>query len=114
MLEPQIRLIPKPMRRLHFLRHDDVLNADAEIPVLVVSRLVGEHVPRREGDLAVLDARADANRALVHVEVRPDAVARAVAVIEALSPQELAGEGVEGEAGRSLGEDGGVEGDDAF
>ena len=114
MLEPQIRLLPEPMRRLHLPRHDDVFNADAEIPVLVIARLVGEHVPRRERDLAVLDARADANRPLVHIKVRPHAVTRAVAVIEAFGPQELAGEGVEGEAGRSLGEDGGVEGDDAL
>ena len=114
MLEPQIRLLPEPMRRLHFPRHDDILNADAEIPVLVVPRLVGQHIPRRERDLAVLDPRADANRALVHIEVRPHAVTRAVAVIEAFSPQELASEGVERETGCSLGEDGGVESDDAL
>lgn len=114
MLEPQIRLIPKPMRRLHFPGHDDVFNPDAEIAVLVIARLVGQHIPRRERDLAVLNPRADANGPLVHVEVRPHAVPGAVAVIEALLPQELASEGVEREAGRALGEDGGVEGDDAF
>ena len=114
MLEPQIRLVPKPMRRLHFLRHNDILNADAEIPVLVIARLVGEHIPRRERDLAVLDPCADANRPLMHIEIRPHAVTRTVSIVEAFCPQELASEGVEREAGRSFGEDGGVEGDDAF
>ena len=114
MLESQIRLIAKTMLRLHFLGHDDILDPDPEIAVLVVARLIGQHVAGGQGDLAVLDARADPDGTLVDVEVRPDAVPGAVPVVEALLPEELAREGVEREAGRAFGEDGGVERDDAF
>ena len=113
-LESQIRLVAKTMRRLRFASHDDVLDADAEIAVLVVTRFVREDVAGREGHLAVLDARADADGSLVHVEVGADAVAGPVPVVEPLAPEELAGEGVEGEARGAFGEDGGVEGDDAL
>ena len=114
MLEPEIRLIAKPMLRLHLLGHDDVLDADAKVAVLVVSRLVGEHIARLQGHLAVLDARADADGAFVDVEVRAHAVARAVPVVEPLFPEELARERVEREARGALGEDGRVERDDAL
>lgn len=114
MLEPQIRLVAKPMLRLHLPRHDDVLDADAKVAVLVVPGLVGQHVARLQGDLAVLDAGADADGALVDVEVRAHAVARTVAVVEPFSPEELAGERVEREARGALGEDGRVERDDAL
>lgn len=114
MLEPQVGLIAKPMLRLHLLGHDDVLDADAKVAVLVVPRLVGQDVARLQGDLAVLDARADADGALVDVEVGAHAVAGAVPVVEALFPEELAGEGVEREARGALGEDGRVERDDAL
>ena len=114
MLEAQPRLVAEPMRRLHLAGHDDVLDADAKGAVLVVARLVGQDVAGREGDLAVLDAGADPDGALVDVEVGADAVAGPVAVVEPFLPEELPGQGVEGEAGGALGEDGGVEGDDAF
>ena len=114
MLEPEIRLIPEMMRRLHLLRHDDILDADPEVAVLVVARLVGQHVAGREGNLAVLDPRADPDGSFVDIEVGSDAVARAVSVVEALFPEELAGEGVECEAGCAFREDGGVDGNDAF
>ena len=41
-------------------------------------------------------------------------MAGSVPIVEPFRPQELAREGVEREAGRAFGEDGGVEGDDAF
>lgn len=50
----------------------------------------------------------------MHVEVGTDAVAGAMAVVEAVGPEELPREGVEGEAGGAFGEDGGIEGDEAF
>ena len=50
----------------------------------------------------------------MHVEVGADAVAGAVAVVEAVGPEELPREGVESEAGGAFGEDGGGEGDEAF
>ena len=48
------------------------------------------------------------------IKVGADAMAGSVPIVEPLRPQELARERVEREAGRALGEDGGVEGDDAF
>ena len=41
-------------------------------------------------------------------------MAGAVSVVETVGPEKLAREGVESEAGGSLGEDGGGEGDEAF
>lgn len=114
MLEPQIRLIAKPMPRLHLPAHDDVFNPNAKVAVLIVPRLVRQHVPRRQRNLAVLHARAHADGTLVDIEVGADAVAGPVPVVEPFGPQELPGEGVEREAGGAFGEHGGVEGDDAF
>lgn len=113
-LEAQIRLIAEPMLRLDLLGHDDVLDADAKVAVLVVSRLVGQDVAGREGDLGVLDAGADADGALVDVEVGAHAVARAMPVVEAVLPEELARERVEREARGAFWEDGCVERDDAL
>ena len=48
MLEPQIRLIAKPMPRLHLPAHDDVFNPDAKVAVLIVPRLIRQHVPSRQ------------------------------------------------------------------
>ena len=114
MLEPQIRLVAKMMPRLHLPAHDDVFDPDAKVAVLVVPGLVRQHVAGRQRHLAVLDPRADADGALVDVEVGADAVAGPVPVVEPFRPQELPGERVEREAGRAFGEDGGVESDDAL
>lgn len=114
MLESEIRFVSKTVLRLHFPRHDDILDPDAKVAVLIVARLVRQYVAGRERHLAVLRARADPNGTLVDVEVRSDAVTGAVSVVEALLPEELARQGVQGEAGGAFGEDGGVESDDAF
>ena len=114
MLEPQIRLIPKMMLRLHLPHHDDILDPDAKVAIFVVPGLIRQHIPGREGNLAVLHTRADTDGALVDVEIGADAVTGAVSVVETFFPEELAGERVEGVARRSLGEDGAVERDDAF
>ena len=114
MLEPQVRLVPKMMPRLRFLRHDDVFDPDAKVAVFVVARLIGQDVAGRESNLAVLKARAHPNGTFVDVEVGSHAMPGAVPVIEALRPEELASEGVESEASRTLWEHGGVESDDAF
>ena len=114
MLEPQPRLIAKPMPRLHLPPHNHILNPNAKVAVFIVPRLIRQHVPRRQRDLAILDPRADANGALVDIEIGADAVAGAMSIIKAFGPQELPGERVEGEARGSFGKDGGVEGDDAF
>ena len=114
MLEPQIRFIPKPMLRLHLAHHDDVLDPDAKVAVFVVPGLIRQDVTGREGHLAVLNAGADANGALVDIEIGPDAVAGAVPVIEPFGPEELAGQRVEGVSRRALWENGGVERDDAL
>jgi hypothetical protein len=82
-LKAQIRLLAERVLRLRFLHHDDVLDADPEGAVLVVARLVGDHVTDCEGDFRVLDAGADADGAFVDVEVGADAVAGAVAVVKA-------------------------------
>ena len=114
MLEPQIRLIAEAMPRLHLPAHDDILNPDAKVAVLVVPRLIRQHVPGRQCHLAVLHPRAHTDGTFMDVEVGADAVACSVPVVEPLCPQELPRERVEREAGRAFGEDGGVEGDDAF
>ncbi len=114
MLEPEIGFISKMMLRLHLLRHDDILDPDPEVAVLVVTGLIGQHIAGRERNLAVLNPRADPNGAFVDIEVRSNAVARAVSVVEALLPKELASERVQCEAGCAFGEHGGVDGDDAF
>ena len=114
MFEAEIRLTTELVRRRDFFRNDHVLDADAEIAILVVARLVGKHVPGRERDFGKRDAGPDADGAFVHVQVRADAVAGAVPVVEAFAPEELAREGVDLEARRAFGEDGGVERDDAF
>ena len=114
MLEAEIRLVAEPMCRLRFFRDDHVLDADAEAAVFVVARLVGQDVAGRERDFGKRDARADADGAFVHVEIGADAVACAVAVIQAFAPKELAREGVDLEPGGAFGEDGGVDRDHAF
>ena len=110
----QIRLISKTMLRVHFPGHDDVLDPDTEIAVFIVSRLIGQHVPGREGNLAVLNTRADSDGTLVDVEVRAHAVAGTVAIVETFLPEELAGQGVQGEPAGAFGKHGGVESYDAF
>ena len=114
MLKAQVRLIPEMMLRLHFPGHDDVLDPDAKVAVFVVTGLIGQHITGGQGNLAVLNARADTDGTFMDIEIRPHAVTRSVPVVEALFPEELAGEGVEREARRAFGEDGGVEGDDAL
>ena len=114
MLEAQIRLIAKPMPRLHRPAHDDVFNPNAKVAVFIVPRLIREYIPSREGNLTVLKPRADADGAFVDIEVGADTMACSVPVVEPFFPQKLPSERVEREARRALGEHGGVESDDAF
>ena len=114
MFEPQIRLIAKPMPRLHLPAHDDVFNPNAKVAVFIVPRLIRQHVPSRQRNLAVLHPRANADGTLVDIEIGADAMACPVPVVEPFFPQELPRERVEREAGRAFGEHGGVEGDDAL
>lgn len=83
MLESQIWLITEFVFRLDFFYQNHVLDSDAELAVFVVAWFVGEDVSCCERDFGELDACADADGAFVHVEVGADAVACAVAVVEA-------------------------------
>ncbi len=92
-------------RQLLVLRHEgQVLDADAEAPVLVVARLDRHQVALHErGRHDVLEAV----RPLVNAEVLPHAVAGAVVVVAAGQPQVPAGEHLvplAGGAGRERGQ----------
>mmetsp|Transcript_32340 Transcript_32340/g.78524 ORF Transcript_32340/g.78524 Transcript_32340/m.78524 type:complete len:284 (-) Transcript_32340:1139-1990(-) len=112
--EPQVlplveRLAPHA-RHLRPPRDEQVLDADAEGALLVVSRLVGDDHPLLQAD-GVGVPRRDGVRPLVHVERGADAVPRAVEVVEPRLPQREARERIERRAGGVLREDGGVERD---
>lgn len=67
--------------------HDDILDADAELAVLVVAWLIrNAHAWLKLHFIAA----ADAIRTLVHVQVAANTMASAVLVVEASSPEVLA------------------------
>ena len=65
--EPGLAAEAVRRRRVRLDADDDVLDADAELAVLVVARLVGDDVAGREGDFGADRAGADADGALVDV-----------------------------------------------
>ena len=83
-LKPQVGLVSELVLRLHLPDHDNVLNADSEGSVFVVPRLVRYHIPRCERDFRELDSGANADRALVYIEVRAYAMTCAVSVVQAI------------------------------
>src|SRR5690606_36869768 len=78
---------------------DEVLRADAVGAVLVITGLVGNDHARLERHAV---AGRDADRALVHAEEVPDAVAGAVGIGDSVLPQELPREDIDLRAGGPL------------
>lgn len=85
MLEAEKRAFAKLERRLHLLDECDVLDADAEVSILVVARLNRRDIARCHVDVGVVLSRADANGSFVHVQVGAYTVACPVAVVQSLS-----------------------------
>jgi hypothetical protein len=73
------------------LTKDHILNADAELAVLVETRLVTDAHALDKLDLA---CAADALRTLVHIEASSDTVSRPVLVVETGSPEVLSGKNI--------------------
>ena len=55
-LETKIWLVAKFVFRIYLLYHDDVLDADTEGAIFVVSWLIGDHVSRGKRNLGILNS----------------------------------------------------------
>lgn len=82
-LEAQKGLIAKLELRLDILDDDDVLDANTERPVFVVTRLVRKDLASCEGYFSVVWAVSDTHGAFVNVQVRANAMARAMPEVKA-------------------------------
>ena len=84
MLEPEEGLVAKGVLRLGLADDGQVLDADAVRAIFVEAGLDGQDVAGRERHVDILLPSADADGALVDVEVGAHAVAGTVPVVEAV------------------------------
>lgn len=98
MLHLQIPLPPKITSRLRHLHPNNILNSKPELAIGIISRLVRDHMPRLEGSLVVYRFGAYSLWSFVDVKEVADAMPCAMAVVEAVGPEVLAGENIEGVA----------------
>lgn len=82
MLEAEIWLVAKFVLGLGFLHHDDVLDADAEAAVFVVSGFVGDDISWCEWDFGVLDSGADSDGPFMDVQIGSYPVTCAMSVVQ--------------------------------
>jgi len=83
MLKSQIWLVSKLVLRFNFLDKNHVFNSDTEFPIFVISWFVGEDIAWCKRNFGELDACTDADWAFVDIEIRTNAMTRAVTIIKA-------------------------------
>lgn len=81
MLETKERSVAELILGGHFLHNSNVLDANTKITILVISRLDRCDISCCDVDVGIIFPSAYADRALVNIQVRADAMSSAMSVV---------------------------------